>query len=163
MKVIKDKRVVEDDWRIVSAEELEQGLPPGDVLLPADFWLKRREELASRAGQAAVYLQPADEVEPLQPYLDDLPLIALSFPQFKDGRAYSQARLLRDRYGYRGEIRAVGDVLRDQLYFMRRCGIDSFQVREDKDAAAALEGLDDFSLSYQAAADGVLPLYRSCR
>ena len=92
--------------------------------------------------------------------LDQFELVALEFPKFTDGRSYSHARRLRDRFGYRGEIRAVGEVLRDQLFFMQRCGIDSYQVREDKDAEDALKGLSDFSVKYQTAADGAPPVYK---
>lgn len=93
-------------------------------------------------------------------HLDDFPeLIALDFPAFKDGRCYSHARLLRERYDYQGELRAVGDVLRDQLFFMKRCGIDSFQLRSDKDMEDALNAFNDFSVKYQTAADGAPPIY----
>ena len=163
MRVIKDRQVIEDGWQVVTEEQLAQGVPEGDVLLPLKYWLERRQELQDHGGQISVYLDPEDEVEALQPYVKELSLIALRFPILKDGRAYTQARLLRDRYHYRGEIRAVGDVLRDQLYYMQRCGFDAFQLREDKDPADALNSLDDFSLSYQSAADGVSPLYKSYR
>ena len=88
-------------------------------------------------------------------------MLALEFPNFKDGRSYSHARLLRERFGFRGELRAVGDVLRDQLFFMQRCGIDAFQVREDKDAEDALRGLSGFTVKYQTAADGLPPIYKT--
>ena len=80
-------------------------------------------------------------------------IIALDFPTFKDGRSYSHARLLRERYKYEGELRAIGDVLQDQLFFMKRCGIDSFKVRDDKNIEEALKSFKDFSVRYQAAAD----------
>ena len=84
----------------------------------------------------------------------------MNFPKFADGRGYSIARLLRERYAYRGEIRAIGDVLQDQLFFMKRCGIDAYAVRADKDIEAALTGLRDFSEAYQAAVDQPQPLFR---
>ena len=87
-------------------------------------------------------------------------VIGVNFPKFADGRGYSSARLLRERYGYRGEIRAIGDVLQDQLFYMKRCGIDAFAVREDKDIEAALAGLNVFSDAYQAAVDQPQPLFR---
>jgi uncharacterized protein (DUF934 family) len=87
-------------------------------------------------------------------------MIALDFPVFKDGRCYSHARLLKDRYDYKGDLRAIGDVLRDQLFFMHRCGIDSFQIREDKDAEDALNAFNDFTVRYQAAADDAVPIYK---
>lgn len=95
--------------------------------------------------------------------IDDLQhfqVIALNFPVFSDGRNYSNARLLRDRYGYQGELRSIGDVLRDQLFFMHRCGFDAYALREDHDPHAALASLQDFSEVYQAATDQPLPLFR---
>ncbi|MEZ5893212.1 MAG: DUF934 domain-containing protein [Parvularculaceae bacterium] len=85
--------------------------------------------------------------------------IILDFPAFKDGRAYSQARLLRERYGYAGEIRARGDVLRDQLLFMARCGVDAFEIDSD-DKAGLNAALKEFSFAYQPAADGAAPVWR---
>ena len=84
----------------------------------------------------------------------------MNFPKFTDGRGYSSARLLRDRYSFRGEIRAIGDVLQDQLFYMKRCGIDAYALREDKDIVAALASLRDFSETYQAAVDQPQPLFR---
>jgi uncharacterized protein (DUF934 family) len=87
-------------------------------------------------------------------------VVALEFGQFKDGRAFSLARLLRERYGYQGQIRAVGDVLRDQIFFMRRCGIDAFELRADRSAEDALDAFGEISVTYQAAADDRRPLFR---
>jgi uncharacterized protein (DUF934 family) len=87
-------------------------------------------------------------------------LVAVNFPQFTDGRGYSSARLLRERYGWRGELRAIGDVFRDQLFYLARCGFDAFALRQGEDAQAALAAFDDFSDAYQTAADRPLPLFR---
>ena len=86
--------------------------------------------------------------------------MVLNFPAFKDGRGFTTARLLRERHGYKGEIRAVGDVGRDQMFYMQRCGFNAFEVRSDRDLEDALRALDDFTVTYQAAADQPLPLYR---
>ncbi len=88
------------------------------------------------------------------PYLDWLALVALVFPTFRDGRAYSQARLLRERHGFRGELRATGQVLRDQLMFLQRAGFDAFEVSKDKDAAHFAEAVDRYSVFYQPTGDG---------
>ncbi len=157
MRVIKDKRVIEDDWRL-----LEEGatIPDsGDVIVSVDRWNQERELLARRSGKTGVVLHsdgdPADIT-----HRDELPLIAIDFPKFADGRGYSHARLLRERYGYQGELRAVGNVLRDQLFYMLRCGIDSFALQQGKDIEGALEAFDEFSVTYQAAVDEKRPLYR---
>jgi uncharacterized protein (DUF934 family) len=105
-------------------------------------------------------LGPDDEVEHLQPWLATLPLIALDFPSFRDGRAYSQAYLLRTRLGWQGELRAIGDVLRDQLSHMRQCGFDAFALRADKSAEDALKGLAGMSVLYGRSAIEPRPLFR---
>ena len=93
------------------------------------------------------------EIETIASDLQYFALIALDFPTFKDGRSYSHARLLRERYDFKGELRAIGDVLQDQLFFMERCGINSFRIRDGKDIEKALESFNVFSVNYQGAAD----------
>ena len=104
---------------------------------------------------------PSDaDVRPLAGRLDDVAAITLEFPAFKDGRAYTQARLLRERLGFRGEIRATGDVLRDQILFMVRCGVDAFELADDADVDGFAEALEEFSVFYQSAADDATPIAR---
>ena len=116
--------------------------------------------MLARIATAGVWLDSSEGPEALVGDLDALSIIAVNFPKFADGRSYSTAHLLRERYGYRGEIRAIGDVLHDQLFFMKRCGIDAYAVRADKDIEAALAGLSTFSDAYQAAVDQPQPLFR---
>jgi len=145
-------RIVADDpWRLVRSPEDE--LPVVSLILPLSRWLQ------NPSGHA-VWLGPDDEVESLKPWLPTLPLIALDFPSFRDGRGYSQAYLLRTRLGWTGELRAVGDVLRDQLSHMRQCGFDSFAVREDKSAEDALKGLAGMSVLYGRSVIEPRPLFR---
>ena len=160
MRVIKSGAVVEDGWQRIADPDTLQALPEGDLIVPLVYWRANRELLARHNGKVAVCLNGDDSLEDIADSLDQFELVALAFPKFTDGRSYSHARLLRDRFDYRGEIRAVGDVLRDQLFFMQRCGVDSFQVREDKDMDDALKGLSGFSVKYQTAADGAAPVYR---
>ena len=160
MRVIKSGGVLEDDWQRIAEADPGQPLPEGDLIVPLAYWRNNRELLSRHNGRVAVCLNGDDSLDDVSAALDQFELVALEFPKFTDGRCYSHARLLRDRFRYRGEIRAVGEVLRDQLFFMRRCGIDSYQVREDKDAQDALKGLSDFSVKYQTAADGALPVYK---
>ena len=120
-------------------------------------WHMPRWDVSAGAG---VWLDSSEGPEALVGDLDALSIIAVNFPKFADGRSYSTAHLLRERYGYRGEIRAIGDVLHDQLFFMKRCGIDAYAVRADKDIEAALAGLSTFSDAYQAAVDQPQPLFR---
>lgn len=145
-------RIVADDpWVLVRDEEGE--MPAGSLILPLNRWLLN-------PAQHAVWLGPDDEVERLKPWFETLPLIALDFPSFRDGRGYSQAYLLRTRMGWTGELRAVGDVLRDQLSHMRQCGFDSFAVREDKSAEDALKGLAGMSVLYGRSVIEPRPLFR---
>ncbi|NUU38577.1 DUF934 domain-containing protein [Pseudomonas sp. C2B4] len=145
-------RIVADDpWVLI--RDLEAGLPAGQLILPLTRWLESPQP-------QGVWLGPDDEVESLKPWLAQLPLIALDFPSFRDGRAYSQAYLLRTRLGWTGELRAIGDVLRDQLSHMRQCGFDSFAVREDKSAEDALKGLAGMSVLYGRSVIEPRPLFR---
>ena len=158
MKIIKDSAIVEDSWHYLP--EPEATIPNGDVIVPFNYWLEHQAELTSHQGKIAVAIDGTVNTEDLEPYLEQFELIALIFPAFADGRSYSHARLLRDRYQFNGELRAVGDVLRDQLFYMLRCGIDSFALREDKDFEDALNAFKEFSVKYQTSADGALPIYK---
>ncbi|WP_247255779.1 DUF934 domain-containing protein [Pseudomonas moorei] len=145
-------RMIEDDpWTLV--RELEAPLPVGKLILPLVRWLESPR-------QHALWLGPDDDVESLKPWLAELPLIAVDFPSFRDGRGYSQAYLLRTRLGWTGELRAIGDVLRDQLSHMRQCGFDSFAVRADKSAEDALKGLAGMSVLYGRSVIEPRPLFR---
>ena len=145
-------RIVPDDpWTLIRSPETEPSA--GMLILPLAHWLES-------PSTHAVWLGPDDGVENLLPWLSSLPLIALDFPSFRDGRAYSQAYLLRSRFGWKGELRAIGDVLRDQLSHMRQCGFDSFAVREDKSADDALKGLVGMSVLYGRSVIEPRPLFR---
>ncbi|MFT3850633.1 MAG: DUF934 domain-containing protein [Propionivibrio sp.] len=163
-KIIRNNQIVEDTWQVLKLGEGETAesivLPEAPTLFPLAVWLARKNELLARVATAGVWLDSSEGPEALAGDLGRLPIIAVNFPKFADGRAYSTARLLRERFGYAGEIRAIGDVLRDQLFFMKRCGIDAYAVRADKDIEAALAGLRDFSDAYQAAVDQPQPLFR---
>lgn len=140
-------------------------IPAGQVIVPLAVFRARKAELAARiaAGEIGVWLESFELVEDLVASIDDintLPLIACDFPKFVDGRGFSAATLLRTRYGYRNELRAIGDVLRDKLYFMKRCGFDAYQIRADRSAEDALASLRDFSEPYQGAADDAQPVWR---
>ncbi|MBM7061468.1 DUF934 domain-containing protein [Pseudomonas sp. UL073] len=146
--------VSDDPWTLLREGE---ATPAGALILPLPLW---RQSCAEQGGPHAVWLGPDDEPEQLQPWLASLPLIALDFPSFRDGRAYSQAYLLRSRLGWRGELRAVGDVLRDQLSHMRQCGFDAFAVRADKPLDDALKGLAGLSVQYGRSVLEPRPLFR---
>ncbi len=160
MRVIKNKEVVNDDWQLIRELDESAPVPEGNVILPFAYWQANRDQLLKSDTAHAIWADGSVNTEELVNDLEHFSLIALDFPAFKDGRSYSHARLLRDRYNYKGELRAIGDVLRDQLFYMQRCGFDSFDVRADKDIEDALKGLKDFTVRYQAAADDAVPVYK---
>lgn len=148
-------------WLQVGESGLLQDFPEERAVLVAlSLWKLRRDDLLAHRGPVGVLLEPADDPAEIGDDAGHLALIAVNFPQFTDGRGYSTARLLRERYGYRGELRAVGDVQRDQLYYLARCGFNAFALRDDQDAEAALSAFGEFSDAYQAAVEPQPPLFR---
>ncbi|MNM78169.1 hypothetical protein D3C81_900600 [compost metagenome] len=145
--------VADDPWTFL--REVTGELPCGQLILSLPVWLSADDGRAH-----GVWLAPEDDVESLAAHLHRLPLIAIDFPSFRDGRGYSLAYLLRSRLGWRGELRAVGDVLRDQLSHMRQCGFDAFAVREDKSVEDALKGLAGLSVLYGRSVIEPRPLFR---
>ena len=125
-------------------------LPEGERLVPLAQW----------SGEPGVLLGPSDDPASIAGRLEGITVIAVEFPQFTDGRGYSIGRLLRERYGYTGELRAVGEVLRDNLFYLSRCGYDSFALAEGANLETALESLSDFSEGYQASVERPQPLFR---
>jgi uncharacterized protein (DUF934 family) len=160
-RIIKDGQVINETWHLLAKDATLDGLPNcDDLIVPLALWREHAHALKARDGGLGVWLEAGEEIEEIADQLDNFQVIALNFPAFTDGRHCSTAYLLRTRYGYKGEVRAIGDVLRDQMFALKRCGFDAFAVREDKDPYDALKGLDDFSEVYQASADQSLPLFR---
>jgi len=154
-RIIRDRALVEDEWRRLSDDET---LPEADAIIVSwQRWLDERDALAARGAPLGVEIDGTVDAADVAADLEHFELIALAFPVFKDGRCYSHARLLRERYGFSGELRAVGDVLRDQLFYMERVGIDSFALRDDLDPHQALSAFEDFSVVYQRALDAMSP------
>jgi uncharacterized protein (DUF934 family) len=161
--LIKHRQIVADSWQQLKPEAGGSSfsvVPAGDVIVPLAFWLERRDLLLSRAGRLGVWLDSHEEPAAIAGDLDRFALVAVNFPTFGDGRGYSIARLLRERYGYEGELRAIGEVVRDHLFFMAGCGFDAFLLRDDQDPEEALTAFGDFSDAYQTSADRPLPLFR---
>jgi uncharacterized protein (DUF934 family) len=150
--------VIDDAWTFLGADD---PLPPrGDVLLTLARWKRERSEGQAHAGRVGVVLEPADDPAEIAGALSSLALVAVRFPHFTDGRGYSTARLLRERYGFAGELRATGDVTRDQLFYLSRVGFDTFELRSGEDAVAALSAFHDFSEAYQSSVERPDPLFR---
>lgn len=164
-KIIRDGELVDDDWTLVPTD----GDVPatGKIIVPLKLWLSARllpsdslNALTARQAPVGVWLDGSDDVSVLADSIATIPLIAINFPKFTDGRGYSAATLLRSRYSFKGELRAIGDVLRDQLFYLQRVGFNAFAVRADKDIADALNALKDFSETYQASTIDPIPLFR---
>jgi uncharacterized protein (DUF934 family) len=137
----------------------------GKILVPLSVWRARKDELAERCakGEIGIWLATHEVLEHLVESIADLnalPIIAVHVERFADGRIFSIGNLLRTRHGYKNELRAFGDVLRDQLFFLKRCGYDSYLIRADRSAEDALASLKDFTQPYQGAVDVNQPVWR---
>jgi len=184
-RVIRNGRVESDAWRFVDPPAyvkkgesyavkkedqlpvtvsdpaaLEGGWGEGAIIVSLGTWKAHRDELLARGAPVGVWLKADDEPGDLAADLDRLPLIAVHFNKFTDGRGYSTAALLRRKHAYRGELRAFGDVGRDQLFYLARVGFDSFRLADHRDPEDALASFGDFSLTYQGSIDDPVPLFR---
>ena len=152
MPLVNGGKIADDSFvKLAVDTPLPEG---GDILVPAERFLNDADALLKRGGKVGVIWPNNRDIAELVPYLAKLPEIALLFPSFRDGRAYSQARLLRERYNYRGEVRATGQVLRDQFVFMLRAGFYSFEVKKQADAEAFAQTVKRYSVFYQPTGDG---------
>ena len=177
--IILNKKIVADNWQLVGENEVLPALleTTDNLIVPLAIWIKEHAALAQRAGKTGVWLNGADDPAQLQlpvamgvaaggaggaagGAVSSPPLIAVEFAQFVDGRGYSIGRLLRERHGFTGELRAIGDVLRDQLLALTRCGFNSFALKDGKSLEDALQAFDEFSGAYQNTVDQPVPYYR---
>lgn len=162
--LIRNAKPANDSWQRL--EPVPDGGQPtipeqGDLLVPLALWQSSAGALLGRpSGRVGVWLAPHEDPALIADSLDALGLIAVHFPQFTDGRGYSTARLLRERHGWKGPLRAIGDVQRDQLFYLFRCGFDEFLLADGEDGRAALSAFGDFSEAYQASVERPLPLFR---
>jgi uncharacterized protein (DUF934 family) len=154
MPLVKNGKIAADIFvHVPDDAEMPEG---GAVLVSAARFLEDPEALLARVGELGVIWPNNRDVDDLVPFLDRLAAVALVFPSFRDGRAYSQARLLRERHGYKGELRAIGQVLRDQFLFMLRAGFDALEARKESDAEAFALSAKRYSVFYQPTGDGRL-------
>jgi uncharacterized protein (DUF934 family) len=150
-RLIKQGNIIQDGWLPLNSDG---ALPAAGQICTLPQW----QQLVDKNG-SAVQLEAGQEPVPLFPFLGEIQLVAINFPVFTDGRGFSYARDLRER-GYRGELRACGHFIRDQLTYLHRCGFDAFQMADESGLDAALASFSDFSEHYQAAIDQPLPLFR---
>lgn len=159
-KLIKDHIIIDDAYLLVSPDENGLlALPKHPVLVNLATWKSHRDALLAHPYEKGVQLAPDEFAENIASDTDKLDLIAIEFPAFADGRGYSTAYLLRKRFGFKGELRAVGDVFKDTLFYQQRSGFNAFSIRSDKNIEDALPGLKTFSQSYQGSVTDPSPLY----
>ena len=162
-KLIKNGELVQDNWTVLrkaTGPDVLTAAPGKNFIVPLKFWKMYQDKLEDYFGDIAIWLDSDENVNDIGSDLRQFTLIALNFPVFSDGRSYSNARELRQHLNYEGEIRAIGDVLRDQMFYMARCGFNSFEIRHDQDPDACLSAFNDFQTGYQSSIDEPNPLFR---
>jgi uncharacterized protein (DUF934 family) len=159
MRLVRGGRIVADQYvRVLDDAPIPDVVP---VIVPAARFLADADEILRREAPTGVLWPNNRRIAELAPHLDRIALVALEFPSFKDGRAYSQARVLREQFGFHGELRATGNVLRDQFLFLLRAGFDAFEMVKDGDAAVFAEAVSHYSVFYQPAGDRRIPALRA--
>ncbi|MDO8938660.1 MAG: DUF934 domain-containing protein [Methylicorpusculum sp.] len=150
MQIIKDRNIIEDSWQFIADEH---PLLPGDCTVTLERWLKEKEQLLRHDGKVGVRIESTDNLEILSGDLALIPLVEVNFVIFSDGRAFSKAWLLKNRYQFTGEIRAVGNFLADQIFYLSRSGFNAFNFEGNQNLTLAISMLNDFSVSYQKPAN----------
>ncbi|AMX02453.1 DUF934 domain-containing protein [Microbulbifer thermotolerans] len=164
-ELIIDEAIAENQWRLLPQSEegseiSAETLAPGKVILPFSIWSALKGSLTERASEIGVWLDSDESADLIGTDATTLPLIAVNFPAFTDGRGFTTGRLLRERYGFQGELRAVGAFIRDQLTYLRRCGFNAFAYEGEQPLKKLLDSMYDFSESYQTSVDQPLPMFR---
>jgi uncharacterized protein (DUF934 family) len=164
--VIRERRVENDVWQTLGVDPDEDlsNLPPGPIIVPFRFAVEHLEKLIAREDPIGLWFapddDPADLLPPASRLLPRVSCLAVYFPKWADGRGYSTGTLLRTRHGWKGELRAFGDIGRDHLFNLARCGFDAFRLPPQRDPQDAIAGFSDFSLRYQGSFDDPLPHFR---
>ncbi|KAF3981640.1 MAG: DUF934 domain-containing protein [Methylococcales symbiont of Hymedesmia sp. n. MRB-2018] len=147
MKIIKDKKIIEDNWSHITDDD---AISLGNITISLSRWNDEKSSLGSHTGKIGIRLAPSDIIEDISDDLNKISLIGLEFPAFTDGRSFSHARLLRSRYGFKDEIRAMGNFMPDQVFYLSRVGVNAFQLNNSDQLEAALSTMNDFTVQYQA-------------
>ncbi|WP_024460438.1 DUF934 domain-containing protein [Marinimicrobium sp. LS-A18] len=163
-KLVKDGAIVDNEWTLMAkpeGEAAEAEVPAGQIIVPLSVWLAQKEALSARKD-IGVWIDTDETADQLGEEAQRFPLVAVHFPAFADGRAFTNARLLRERFGFTGELRAVGYFLAEQACYLRRCGVNAFDFGTDREQhlQATIEALNDFTEYYQASVDQPQPLFR---
>ncbi|MGD8177314.1 DUF934 domain-containing protein [Marinimicrobium sp. ARAG 43.8] len=163
-KLVKDGAIVDNEWTLMAKSEEDASsvkVPEGQVIVPLAVWQAQKTTLANRQD-IGVWLDTDETADQLGDDARQRPLVAVHFPAFADGRAFTTARMLRERFGFEGELRAIGYFLAEQACYLRRCGVNAMDFGEDREQhlQAAIEALNDFTEYYQSSVDQPLPLFR---
>ncbi|WP_299587342.1 DUF934 domain-containing protein [uncultured Microbulbifer sp.] len=164
-ELILNSEVCPNEWQLLPQQEEGENieanaLPSGKIILPLRQWQAHREALAERSAEVGVWLDSDEGAELIGREAANLPLIAINFPAFADGRGFTAGRMLRERFGFKGELRAVGGFMRDQLTYLQRCGFNAYAFEGDQSLTSLKESLHDFGDSYQSGVDQPLPMFR---
>ncbi|MBN4053732.1 DUF934 domain-containing protein [Haliea sp. AH-315-K21] len=162
-KLIKDGALIENNWRLIDKETGIDSLGSIDnkqLIVPVKLWLENKELLSQYKDTIGIWFDSDENPALLDDDANNFPIIALNFPSFRDGRSYSHAAILRQQQNFKGDMRAIGDVRRDQVSYMLSCGFSSFLIPDDMDATVLLTGFHDFSENYQSTVTKPTPLFR---
>lgn len=154
-KIIKDGAIIDDNWQLLGKDATS--IPAYAAILPYSLWLANKDQLPTD-GSVGIWLDSDEPASLIADSLDSFAVIAINFPAFADGRGFSYGRELRETHKYTGELRAIGEFMRDQLYYLQRCGFNAFALQTG-DLEAAVNSFNDFSDAYQAAVDQPTPLF----
>jgi uncharacterized protein (DUF934 family) len=146
MQIIKDKEIINNSWRFIADND---EIKSGDISFSVSRWKKDKQLLLKHSGRLGIRICPEDSIDDIADDLANLQLIELNFPALADGRLFSHAWLLRERYNYQGEIRATGHFLADQAFYLSRVGVNAFSTEKPEDLPVVLTCLNDFSVTYQ--------------
>ncbi len=146
MQIIKDQQIVDNTWTFITDDNEPIN---GDIIVSPSRWHKEKAQILKLKGKKGLRLSSTDKIEDIADDLEHISLIELDFPAFTDGRGFSQARLLRGRYHYQGEIRAIGGYMIDQIFYLKRVGVNAFQLENEKELPLALSCMNDFTVNYQ--------------
>lgn len=158
-KLIKDGAIIDNQW-LARELGMEDGLPASNVLVNLEYWNAHQSDISARPETVGLILDSTETPDQIKGDLQSIPVIAVRFPAFADGRGFSIARLLRERFNYQGEVRAIGSPIRDQLTYLARVGFNAFELAEHYNPTEALASLKDFSDNYQTSVDQPIPLFR---
>ena len=157
MQILKNRQLVQDSWTTLSTDD---NVVDGDVIVPFTRWVNEKSQLEARKGKLGVIISSDTDIDEVIENLSSFDLIALHFPKYTDGTCFSYAFLLRERHHFQGELRAIGDVFRDQFAYLERCGIDAIQLDDEDALVVGRASFDDLSVVYQSSADKAEPVYR---